>query len=198
MKDYILDLQGTGKLAMERQAEYALKEWTAWPHPTREDILAWFKKQRAVIKPDGKHLSERTIKSRYVILKHFFKHAEIAVPNMPPAPKVTKKKPRVADDAAVAALLASCDQYTRVLIEMGRQLGLRKRELMFASWSDISWETSEFYVTEKPDAGFTIKNMKERAQQMSPSLVTVLRAWQASDKRPPGPYILGTRTGKPA
>jgi integrase len=189
VKAYILDLRGTGKLAMERQAEYALKEWTAWPHPTREDIVAWFEKQRE------NDLSERTIKSRYIILKHFFKYAEIAVPNMPPTPKVKKTSPRVADDGAFAALLASCDDYTRVLIEMARQLGLRKQELMFAAWTDISWETSSFYVTEKPDVGFTIKNRKERVQPMSPSLVKLLKEWQAVH---PGRFILGTRTGKPA
>ncbi len=188
---YKRDLRGQNKLPMEISAEFALRDWKAWPRPTREDVIEWLDRLRK------SGLSERTIGNRYIVLKHFLKFHKVTIPDLPKV-RVPKKKVYVVDDEAVTALLAACDPYTRVLVEMGRQLGLRKRELMFAAWSDISWSTAEFTVREKPDLGFTIKNRKERIQQMAPNLVSLLRSWQQeSTGGTTGRLILGTKTGKP-
>ena len=168
------------------------KEWTVWSRSiTRDDILDWFDRLRRL------GLTERTIKNRYVLLKNFLKYAKVTVPDLPKAPKVVRTRPQVCEDDQMAALLAACDPYTRVLVEMGRQLRLRRRELMHAAWSDISWERPSITVTEKPDVGFTVKNRKERTLPMSPSLTAVLRGWQTHNVRG-GRFILGNaRTGKP-
>lgn len=187
---YLIKLRQDRHPEMAKQAEYVFKDWPVWSRSiTGQDVSDWFDLLRS------QELSERTIKNRYVILKHFLKYAEVTVPKLPRAPKIGKKKPRVCEDDQMTTLLASCDPYTRLVVEMGRQLGLRKRELMHAAWSDISWSTQEITVTEKPDVGFTVKNRKERTQQVPPNLIALLKEWQTHNVR--GRFILGTRNDKP-
>jgi integrase len=196
---YMADLRSNNNKEMAHQAEYLFEGLLSLPRLnkghipmhaiTRQDILDWHNALRS------KGLKERTIKNRHVILKHFLKFSKITVADMPSAPHVVKRDPQICEDEQMTALLTACDPYTRVLVEMGRQLGLRKRELMFAAWTDISWANAEFKVTEKPDLAFTIKNRKERTLPMSPSLTALLKEWR--ETRPHTRLILETRTGKP-
>lgn len=192
--EWLRDLRRQGKLPMVKQCEYALESFLKVTgekaiHVSRQHILDWHQEMTK----DG--LNERTRFNRHRNIVHFLKAQKITVPDMPKSPsKKGNKAVQVCTDAQMEALIVTLDPYTRMVVEIGRQLGLRKRELMYAAWSDVNWEMKVFTVREKPDAGFTIKNRKERSIPMSGSLLQLLKEWQSTNGQ--HRWILATRTGK--
>ena len=184
-----MDLRQQHKFEMERQAQYLFKSWAAWPTITRQDILDWFTHLRS------SGLKDRTIRNRYVILKTFQKWAGVTIPNLPDAPTIPRLKPRVCSDEQLDKLLTTCSPILDTAVRMLAELGLQKRELMYAAWSDIDWTAGQFTVTEKPDLDFTIKTRTERHIAINDGLLNHLHQWRAY--HPHSRLILETRTGKP-
>jgi len=195
-----LDLLERGHREAAKQGDYMLKDFLPLTlagsksvlQVTRQNVLAYHKALR------DRLLSERTIKNRHVNLKAFLKFSKITVVDMPPAPRYEKKDAQVCTDEQMQTLLDWCrvnDPYVHVLVELGRQTGLRKRELMHASWDQVRWSEGAFKLVENAALGFTIKTRVQRTFGLDDDLLALLRDWQSS--RPNTTLILGTRTDKP-
>jgi integrase len=79
-------------------------------------------------------------------------------------PKLVKKKPRVLDAQALAALLASIrDRRIYPVVALAAATGMRRGELLALEWSDINWDAGTVEVSkslEETKQGLRIKSTK--------------------------------------
>ena len=150
-----------------------------------------------VSKCKGKQgLSERTIANKQDRLRSFFRFLKLDTKWMPGKPKYEQKKPDAYSPSQLAAIRQAAEPYMRLVIDMALQLGLRERELMFAEWSDVSFEERRFKVQAKPEYGFMTKDKEQRilaAPVVLLQRLTAHRATQSEGTR----LILATSSGKP-
>jgi integrase len=142
-------------------------------------------------------MADRTVKNHHVLLKAFFNHFKITVHGMPKAPKHGKTLLTIVEENEMQRLLTYCrehDKYALVLVELARQTGLRKRELMFSRFDWIRWQEGVLQVREDSEMQFTTKTRVEREIPLSDPLLALLKEWQES--RPWAKLIFETRTHK--
>ncbi len=72
---------------------------------------------------------------------------------------------------------------------------LRRREVMYAYFSDINFSDKTILVRGKPEYGFKVKNYSQRYVPVPDDLLEELRQWQLD--HPVQTLIVCTRTGKP-
>ncbi len=138
--------------------------------------------------------SDRTVSNKYNRLRSFLKFAEHDIKlSKDDRPKYEKTLPTVYTKAETERLLEHADEYMRVAISMGLQLGLREQELMHAEFSDIDSEQKTFRVKSKAEYGFKVKDSEERDVPIPSSLLTMLNAWH--QKRKHTDLILGIGKG---
>jgi integrase len=79
--------------------------------------------------------------------------------------------------AEVDRLLEHADEYMKIAITMGLQLGLREQELQHAEFSDIDHDHKTFRVRSKPQYKFKVKDSEERDVPIPSALLAMLDAW---------------------
>lgn len=144
-----------------------------------------------------KGLSDHTVSNKYNRLRSFLKFAGHDVKlSKDDRPKYETTVPTIYTEAEEDALLKHSDEYMRVAITMGTQLGLREQELMHAEWSDIKREGKGtiFLVQSKPAYGFNVKDKEQREVTIPSELLTMLDKWQRKRKQKVG-LILGIGAG---
>ena len=141
-------------------------------------------------------LSERTIANKQDRLRSFFRFLKLDTKWMPEKPKYEQKKPDTYSPRELTAIREAAEPYMRLVIDMALQLGLRERELMFAEWSDVSFEEGKFKVQAKAEYGFMTKDKEQRVLAAPAVLLQRLTTHRAT--LPEGTrLILGTASGKP-
>jgi integrase len=128
--------------------------------------------------------SDRTVSNKYNRVRSFLKFAEHDIKlSKDDRPKYEKKLPTVYTKAEVTALMTHADQYMKIALTMGMQLGLREQELMHAEFSDIDHDHKTFRVRSKPQYEFKVKDSEERDVPIPSALLALLDKWQTKRKR---------------
>jgi integrase len=195
--EYIADRKAHNKLEAAENARVVLSEF--------RELLPTVKTVRGISKEHltqfcyrlrESGLSDRTVSNKYNRLRSFLKFAEHDVKlSKDDRPKYEKKLPTIYKKAEANALLKHADDYMRVAITMGLQLGLREQELMHAEFSDVNRDDKTFRVRSKPAYGFKVKDSEERDVPMSSTLFKLLDEWERQQKRKHGGLILGIGKG---
>ena len=193
--DYIADRKAHNKLEAAENARVVLNEFRELL-PTVKTVRGIAKEHltqfSAKLRETG--LSARTVSNKYNRLRSFLKFAGHDVKlSKDDRPKYEKTLPTIYTKEDSQKLLAHADEYMRVVITMGLQLGLREQELQFAEWSDIDHEHRTFRVQSKPDLGFKVKDSEQRDVPIPSSLLALLDKWQS--KRKGCTLILGIGKG---
>jgi integrase/recombinase XerD len=110
-------------------------------------------------------------------------------------PRATEKIVRAYSLAQLKSIFAACSPLQRLLYQFFLGLGMREREVMFASWRDIEFERGLFHVTEKTDAGFSIKDKEERLIPIPTDLLADLKV--QAGKRSHQRWIFPAKCGDP-
>jgi integrase len=181
---YIADRKAHNKLEAAENARVVLDEF--------RELLPTVKTVRGIAKEHltqfcfklrDSGLSDRTVSNKYNRLRSFLKFAEHDVKlSKDDRPKYDLKLPEAYEKAETEALLKHADDYMRVAISMGLQLGLREQELMHAEWSDVHKEDKTFRVRSKSAYNFKVKDSEERDVPIPSALLKLLDAWQHGRK----------------
>jgi len=98
-------------------------------------------------------------------------------------PRYTEEEPEMYEQEELGKLFKACDAEERLWYEFFLMTGMREQEVMYTSWSDVSFTASTVRVSHKPDRGWTPKAYKEREIPIPTKLVKSLKAWKVkSDK----------------
>jgi integrase len=158
---------------------------------TRADILSF-----ATALGD-RGLAPRTVANKYDRVRSFLRYAKVTVPDLVKGDKPEYEQPEVTtyDNSQMEQLRAGADEYMRLVIDMGQQLGLRMQEIMYAEWADL--KGCMFTVQGKVRVGYTfrVKDQEARTVPVNNALCARLAAWKAS--RPGTVLILGTESDAP-
>jgi integrase len=147
-------------------------------------------------------LSDRTVTNKHDRLCSFLRFAKVEVEGLHKSPdskglRPSYEQPEVTtyDDSQMEQLRAGADEYMRLVIDMGQQLGLRMQEIQFAEWDDL--KGCMFTVQGKKRAGyeFKVKDKEARTVPVNDALCARLAAWKAS--HPGTVLILGTDSDAP-
>lgn len=139
--------------------------------------------------------SDRTVFNRHTNVCALLRWAGHDKKHFGPRPTYEKKLPRAYSRDEISSLLGAASEYETMLINLGRQAGLREQELMYLTWEDIDLKARVLHVRSKPDHGFEIKDKEERDVPLPAELVADLKEWKAKHKGTT--WVLGTRNGKP-
>lgn len=142
-------------------------------------------------------LAPRTVANKHDRLLSFLRFAKVAIPDLEKRDKPVYEQPEITtyDDAQMEQLRAGADDYMRLVIDIGQQLGLRMQEIMYAEWADL--KGCMFTVQGKVRAGYTfkVKDKEARTVPVPDALCARLAAWKES--RPGTVLILGTVSDSP-
>jgi site-specific recombinase XerD len=131
-------------------------------------------------------LSNATLKAERQVLRVFLRWVRdrdfiSRVPRIPQTRGVPKTKPRPLAESNLRAIFeeigTSAKPQVRALepfCMVQLHCGLRREEARFLSWADVDFDAGEVVVTNKPEAGFTIKDAEERAIRMNALLYQYL------------------------
>jgi integrase len=155
----------------------------------REHIFTFHKVLRA------RGCSDRTVANKHDRLKSFLLFCNVDTSFLPKRPKYENKLPTIYGPTELKALVSAEDPYMRLVISMAGILGLREREMCFASWGDVDWERSVFRVRGKPKLGFTIKDSEQRDIPIPATLLADLAARLSQHEDTS--LIVGTAGDKP-
>lgn len=177
---YIEDRKGVGRIEAAENGRLVLQQFQeACPHVrsvkeiNREHLIqftTWCREQG---------FSKRTVSNKYDRLRSFLKfagnmHARF---NKDDRPKFDKKRPTTYSPAEISALLKHADDYMTLVIDMGRQLGLREQEMAHAEFDDIL-HNRHYRVQSKPLYEFAVKDSEERDVPVPPTLYKRLQDWK--------------------
>ena len=163
---------------------------------TADDVLTFHQALRE------RGLSDRTVTNKHDRLCSFLRFAKVEVDGLHKTAdgkgiRPTYEDPEVTtyDDAQMSKLRGGADEYMRLVIDLGQQLGLRMQEIMYAEWADL--KGCMFTVQGKVRAGYTfkVKDKEARTVPVNDVLCTRLAVWKAS--RPSTVLILGTASDRP-
>lgn len=142
-------------------------------------------------------LAPRTVANKFDRVLSFLRFAKVTVPDLEKGDKPAYEQPEVTtyDDTQMEQLRAGADEYMRLVIDMGQQLGLRMQEIMYAEWADL--KGCMFTVQGKVRAGYTfkVKDKEARTVPVNNVLCSRLAAWKES--HPGTVLILGTDSDSP-
>ncbi len=131
-----------------------------------------------------KGLTDRTVSNKYNRLRSFLKFAGHDVKlSKDDRPKYEKRLPTTYTKAETDSMLHHADDYMRVAITIGLQLGLREQEMMHAEFNDVHKEDKTFRVRSKPAYGFKVKDSEERDVPIPSALFKLLDEWQHKRKQ---------------
>ncbi len=163
---------------------------------TADDVLTF----HAALRERG--LADRTVTNKHDRLCSFLRFAKVEVEGLHKTaddkgirPSYENPEVTTYDDAQMDQLRAGADEYMRLVIDMGQQLGLRMQEIMFAEWADL--KGCMFTVQGKIRAGYTfkVKDKEARTVPVNDALCARLAAWKAA--HPGTVLILGTESDSP-
>lgn len=104
----------------------------------------------------------------------------------------TPKAPRLLERGEVARLLAELPEHLQALVACAVYAGLRRAELFYLRWEDISWKTGQVAVVSRQE--HHTKNYETRRIPMNDALQTALRR---HPRRLGSPYVFCNAEGKP-
>jgi len=155
-----------------------------------DDVIAYVAKLRE------RNLSLRTIANYCATLNAFLRRYDYKDRVKKRfVPKPTEKKVCAYSAADLKAIFKSATAEEEILFRFFLGMGMREREVMFASWRDLEFERGLFHVTEKLDAGFTIKDKEERLIPIPSGLLEQLK--KRYQKRAHERWIFPTERGQP-
>jgi integrase len=193
---YIENRTKHGKLEAAENARVVLKEFRAICSTVQtvrgisEEHITQF---CAALRDKG--LTDRTVSNKYNRLRSFLKFAKHDVKlSKDDRPKYETTVPTIYKKSETDALLKHADDYMRVAISMGLQLGLREQELMHAEYSDFNHEDKTFLVQSKPAYGFKVKDKEQRNVPVQSALLTLIEKWKRKRKQKDG-LVLGIGAG---
>jgi hypothetical protein len=135
-----------------------------------DDVIAYVAKLRE------RNLSLRTIANYCATLNAFLRRYDYKDRVKKRfVPKPTEKKVCAYSAADLKAIFKSATPEEEILFRFFLGIGMREREVMFAAWRDLEFERGLFHVTEKLDAGFTIKDKEERLIPIPSGLLEQLK-----------------------
>ncbi len=144
----------------------------------------------------ARNLSDRTIANYCATLNAFLRRYEYKEKVKKRfVPKPTEKKVCAYSTSDLKAIFRAADPDEEMLFRFFLGLGMREREVMFSAWRDIDFERGLFHVTEKPDAGFSIKDKEERLIPIPTGLLEELK--KRCRKRMHERWIFPTDRGQP-
>ena len=145
-------------------------------------------------------LSNATLKAERQVLRVFLRWGRdrdfiSRVPRIPQTHGVPKTKPRPLTESDLYTIFKEIGTSNKPQVRalesfcmVQLHCGLRREEARFLSWPDVDFDVGEVVVTNKPEAGFTIKDSEERAIRMNPLLYQYLN--QLRQRRTDhGPWI---------
>jgi integrase len=192
---YIANREAHNKLEAAENSRVVLREFTEM-FPALRSVKAIHPENltQFCMKLRESGLSDRTVSNKYNRLRSFLKFAGHDVKlSKDDRPKYEKTLPTAYTKQEIDALLKHADEYMRVVISVGVQLGLREQEMQFAEFSDIDREHLTFRVKSKPAYGFKVKDSEQRDVPVPSKLLAVLDKWQK--KRKGASLILGIGDG---
>jgi integrase len=140
----------------------------------RVDLLNYVKYMR-----DELSLSDRTCHNRFEHILTFLKANGITgLATKRDWPKYVSKEPESYDTEDLAKFFAACDANEQIYFQFYLMTGFRKKEVVYASWSDVDLKHGVVRVTAKPEQGFRPKDWEEREVPIPDVLVQSLKEWQ--------------------
>ncbi len=109
-----------------------------------------------------------------VILTFLKKQGRPSVLHPSDVPKYTEKIVKAYSRGQLEKLFSAADREDFELFHFFLGTGCRDNEVVHACWRDLDIEAKTFYVSEKPEFGFRIKDRQERIVPISDSLVSIL------------------------
>jgi integrase len=181
------------QLEAAKKAKSALREFREChpdlritKHITQQHVLDFHN----YLRKQGKD-APRTVANKHKIIQVFLKFCKLDLDVKDIQPRYEQGEPTVYTPDEIDRLLSEASEHMTLCIEMGRQLGLREREMMFSEFSDIL-PNRTFRVQGKAKHGFTIKTWEQRIIPMGQKLYDLLD--QSKGKRPRS-MILGIGKG---
>jgi integrase/recombinase XerD len=89
-------------------------------------------------------------------------------------PRFVEKKVAAYNEIELKALFAAANDEERLAYQFFLYSGGREREVSYATWRDIDFQSKTFTITAKPDLGFTPKDFEERSVPLPDALVDAL------------------------
>lgn len=155
------------------------------------DVLRKFK---AAVIADG--YAMKTFNTDYAVVRGMMKKAgsTVCLP-CDEVPKVEESSPIPYSEDQLAAFFdyMTPEQYERYQFFLNS--ACRQREVTFASWADLNWDTGEYHICSKPDVKFSVKNHEDRLVPLPSDVMNFLRARRKRD--PKGRWIFLNGDGSP-
>jgi len=161
-----------------------------------DDVLTFHKALRE------RGLSDRTVTNKHDRLCSFLRFSNVHVEGLHKTasskgirPSYEDPEVTTYDDRQMQQLREAADDYMRLVIDMGQQLGLRMQEIMYAEWADLKGCLFTVQGKIRQRYTFKVKDKEARTVPVNDALCARLAAWKAS--RPGTVLILGTGSDKP-
>ena len=162
----------------------------------RRDLLNFVAFLRKCRKKNGELFGDRTVYNRFENIVTFLK--EYGVKGI----VLHKDWPQYEEEDAVpytqdelSRLFAAADGEQFVSYQFFLKTGARDKEIVFATWQDIDFESKLFSVTPKKDLGFKPKNHEARRIPLPDDLIEMLRELRTANLNTR--FLFTNKKGKP-
>lgn len=157
----------------------------------RIDMLAYAAYLRNELK-----VSDRTCHNRFQNVQTFLKAYGITgLVKKRDWPRYVQEEPESYTEEELQKFFAACTPEERVFFEFYLMTGFRKKEVVYAAWSDVDLKQGVVRVTAKAEYLFRPKDYEEREVPIPDKLVQSLREWGKDKKR--NELVFPARNGTP-
>ena len=140
-------------------------------------------------------ISARTIAAYYHKTKKWLLEGGADPKIFPSSPKFEEPEITIYSPSQIKSLLAIVKGNRRMALMLMLMCGLRRKEVAFAYFSDVNFESKTILVRGKPERGFKVKTRVQRYVPVPDVLLDELRQWEAD--HPGQQLIIQTVNGFP-
>jgi len=150
----------------------------------------------AFLKNDKKQ-SPRSVHNKFACLFTFL--SENGLPKLVgknDRPRFVNQQVEIFEHGELERLFRVCSEYHVVLYKFLLMTGLREKEAMFCTWSDVNLKVGTVNMRWKPQYDFEPKAYREREVPIPTKLIEILKKYKPKDAKGDG-LVFCTASGKP-